>query len=127
LAREQLADTPAKVVWGNILTMENYDSDEPLPKGFFDRVVIKSGNHEIPLAKQLDLYNNIFQLLKPGGMFVNLGLVFDDVEERNQFQEFVRFKDNLAGLHSAVKNRHFLTRDELYTRLQQVGFVECPM
>jgi phospholipid N-methyltransferase len=124
LAREQLADTPAKVVWGNILTLENYASDELLPKGFFDRVVIKSGNHEIPLAMQLDLYNNIFQLLKPGGIFVNLGLVFDDVEERNQFQEFVRFKDSLAGLHSAVKNRHFLTRDELYTRLQQVGFVD---
>ena len=124
LAKMQLADTPAKVVWGNMLTMENYESDEPLPKDFFDRVVIKSGNHEIPLAKQLDLYNNIFQVLKPGGTFINLGLVFDDMEERDQFQDFVRFKDNLAGLHSAVKNRHFLTRDELYTRLQRVGFVD---
>ena len=46
------------------------------------------------------------------------------MEERDQFQEFVRFKDSLAGLHSAVKNRHLLTRDELYTRLQQAGFVD---
>jgi SAM-dependent methyltransferase len=124
LAKTQLADTPAKVVWGNILTMENYESDEPLPKDFFDRVVIKSGNHEIPLTQQLDLYNNIFEVLKPGGTFINLGLVFDDVEERDQFQGLVRFKDSMAGLHSAVKNRHFLTRDELYTRLQQVGFID---
>ena len=124
LARAQLADTSAKVVWGNILTMGDYESDELLPQDFFDRVVIKSGNHEIPLVQQLDLYNNVFQMLSPGGMFINLGLVFDDVEERDQFQEFVRFKDRLAGLHSAVKNRHFLTRDELYTRLQQAGFVD---
>jgi hypothetical protein len=129
LAKTQLANTPAKVVWGNILTMENYASDEPLPEAFFDRVVIKSGNHEIPLAQQLSLYKRIFQVLKPGGIFVNLGLVFDDVEERDQFQHLVRFKDSMAGLHSAVKNRHFLTRDELYTRLQQVGFsnIQCRM
>ena len=128
-AKTQLADTPAKVVWGNILTMEDYESDEPLPQDFFDRVMIKSGNHEIPLAQQLDLYNKVFQVLEPGGRFINLGLVFDDAEERDQFQDFVRFKDSLAGLHSAVQNRHFLTRDELYTRLQQVGFVDvqCKM
>src|SRR5262249_16535864 len=109
LAREQLVDTPTKVVWGDILTMLDLESDELLPQGFFDRVMIKSGNHEIPLAKQLDLYNNIFQVLKPGGMFINLGLVFDEVEERDQFQELIRCKDSLAGLHSAVKNRHLLT------------------
>jgi SAM-dependent methyltransferase len=124
LARAQLADTPAEVVWGNLLTLEDYESDELLPKGLFDTIVIKSGNHEIPLAQQLDLYSNIFELLKPGGRFINLGLVFDEGEERDQFQALVRFKDSLAGLHSAVKNRHFLTRDELYTRLQQAGFVD---
>jgi len=57
-------------------------------------------------------------------MFINLGFLFDDIEERNQFQELTRFKDSLAGLQSAVHNRHFLTRDELYTRLQQAGFVD---
>jgi len=123
-AQKQLVDTPAQVVWGDILTMLDLESDELLPQGFFDRVMIKSGNHEIPLAKQFDLYNNIFQVLKPGGMFINLGLVFDEVKERDQFQELIRCKDSLAGLHSAVKNRHLLTRDELHTRLQQVGFVD---
>jgi len=123
-AKAQLADLPAKVVWGDILTMENLESEEPLPKNFFDKVMIKSGNHEIPLSQQLDLYTNIFRALKPGGTFVNLGFVFDDVEERDQFRELTRFKDSLAGLESAVHNRHFLTRDELYSRLQQAGFVD---
>jgi SAM-dependent methyltransferase len=123
-AQRQLADTPTKVVWGDILTMEDYENDESLPESFFDRVMIKSGNHEIPLAKQLDLYKNIFRTLKPGGMFINLGFLFDDVEERDQFRELTRFKDSLAGLESAVHNRHILTRDELYTRLQRAGFVD---
>ena len=124
LAKAQLVDTPAKVVWGDILTMEDYENDESLPESVFDRVMIKSGNHEIPLSQQLDLYNGIFRVLKPGGMFINLGFLFDDVEERDQFREIARCKDSLAGLHSAVENRHFLTRDELYTRLQQAGFVD---
>lgn len=123
-AKAQLADVPAKVVWGDILSMEDLEREEPLPKNFFDKVMIKSGNHEIPLSQQLDLYKNIFCALKPGGTFVNLGFLFDDVEERNQFRELTRFKDSLAGLESAVHNRHFLTRDELYTQLQQAGFVD---
>jgi SAM-dependent methyltransferase len=124
LAKEQLADTPAKVIWGDILTMEDYENEELLPESVFDRVMLKSGNHEIPLINQLDLYDSIFRVLKPEGIFVNLGFLFDDVEERDQFREIARCKDSLAGLHSAVKNRHFLTRGELYTRLQQAGFVD---
>jgi len=124
LAKEQLADTPAKVVWGDILTMEDYENEELLPDSVFDRVMLKSGNHEIPLRNQLALYNSIFSVLKPKGMFVNLGFLFDDAEERDQFREIARCKDSLADMHRAVQNRHFLTRDELYTRLQQAGFVD---
>src|SRR5437016_4784216 len=42
LAKEQLADTPAKVVWGDILTIEDYENEELLPESVFDRVMIKS-------------------------------------------------------------------------------------
>lgn len=123
-AKTQLAEAPAKVVWGDILTMEDLESDKPLPKDFFDKVMIKSGNHEIPLSQQLDLYKSIFSVLKTGGLFINLGFLFDDVEERDQFREIARCKDSLAGMHSAVKNRHFLTREELYAGLRQAGFVD---
>ena len=124
LAKAQLAATPTQVVWGNILTMEDYENDAVLPSGMFDRVMLKSGNHEIPLPQQLAMYQSIFRVLKPKGLFVNLGFLFDDGEERDQFREIARCKDSLAGMHSAVENRHFLTRDELYTRLQQAGFVD---
>jgi hypothetical protein len=50
-AKTQLADAPAKVVWGDVLTMEDLESEEPLPIDFFDKVMIKSGNHEIPLSQ----------------------------------------------------------------------------
>src|SRR5205085_1655244 len=78
---------------------------------------LKSGNHEIPLHQQLNMYQSIFRVLKPRGLLVNLGFLFDDVAERDQFREIARCKDSLAGMQSAVDNRHFLTRDELYTRL----------
>ena len=124
LAKAQLAKTPTKVVWGDILTMEDYEHNAALPDRMFDRVMLKSGNHEIPLHQQLDMYQSIFRVLKPRGLFVNLGFLFDDVEERDQFRDIARCKDSLAGMHSAVDNRHFLTRDELYTRLEQAGFVD---
>ena len=128
-ARRKLADIPAKIIWGDILTMEDLEEEKRLSANSFDRIMIKSGNHEIPLEKQSDLYRNIFQMLEPSGLFVNLGFIFDDVEERNQFQELTRFKDSFAGMHNAVRNRHFLTRDELYSRLQEVGFedIRCGM
>ena len=124
LAQAQLADTPAQVVWGDILTMEDYAHNAVLPDRMFDRVMLKSGNHEIPLHQQLALYQSLFRVLKPRGLLVNLGFLFDDAAERDQFRAIARCKDRLAGMHSAVENRHFLTRDELYTRLQQAGFVD---
>jgi len=124
LAQTQLAETPTNVVWGDILTMEDYENNASLPDRVFDRVMLKSGNHEIPLAQQLQMYQSIFRVLKPQGLFVNLGFLFDDAEERDQFREIARCKDSLAGMHSAVENRHFLTREELYTRLEQAGFVD---
>ena len=70
------------------------------------------------------MYQSILRVLKPQGLFVNLGFLFDDAEERDQFREIARCQDSLAGMHSAVDNRHFLTRAELYTRLEQAGFVD---
>ena len=123
VARQHLADSPAHAVWGDVVTMTDYEHDTVFSAGDFDRVMIKSGTHEIPLGQQLELYRQIFHVLRPGGVFVNLGFLFDDAEERDQFRELTRCKDQLAGLESAVHNRHFLTREEFYTRLQRAGFV----
>jgi ubiquinone/menaquinone biosynthesis C-methylase UbiE len=124
LAKTNLLDTPSQVIWGDVLMMENLETGERLLDHTFDRVMIKSGNHEIPMEQQIDLYRSICRVLKPGGLFINLGFLFDDTEERDQFRELTRFKDRAAGLASAAKNRHFLTREEFYSQLQQVGFVD---
>ena len=123
-AREKLAHTHAHVIWGNVLTMEDYDTGTILPEACFDRVMIKSGSHEIPFEKQTALYQSLHRVLKPGGRLVNLGLLFDDVEERHHFQALGRLKDRTAGLYDAVKNRHYPTREEFYSCLQQAGFAD---
>ncbi len=123
-ARQRLQDTPARVIWGNIVTLEDYEQSTRLPGQAFDRVLLKSGTHEIPLAHQSALYANIWHMLAPGGMFVNLGFVFDDEIERDQFREITRVKDRLAGMQSAAEQRHFLTREEFYSRLHEAGFVD---
>lgn len=123
-ASQHLQNTPAQVIWGNMVTLEDYTQATELPSQTFDRVLLKSGTHEIPLAQQMALYNSIFQVLAPGGLFVNLGFLFDDEAERDEFREITRVKDSLAGLQSAVTQRHFLTREEFYNRLYAAGFAD---
>jgi ubiquinone/menaquinone biosynthesis C-methylase UbiE len=124
VARTRLEDTPAEVIWGDVLRMENFATRKIFPQATFDRVMIKSGNHEIPLARQSELYDSVYHVLKPGGWFVNLGFLYDDVAERDEFRQLVRFKDRTAGLFEAMRNRHVLTRSEFYARLHQAGFVD---
>lgn len=123
-AKAQLASLGAEVVWGDVLGMINLATKEALRESAFDRVLIKSANHEIPRDRQADLYKSVFRALRPGGTFVNLGMLFDDRRERDELREIARVKDGLAGLHAAVVNRYFLTRDEFYTFLEEAGFVD---
>ena len=123
-AQHHLAPLGAEVVWGDVLGMTDLATKQPLREAAYDRVLIKSANHEIPRDRQLDLYKSVFRTLRPGGLFVNLGMLFDDVRERNELREIARVKDSLAGLQAAVVNRYFLTRDEFYTFLEESGFVD---
>ena len=124
IARTQLEGTPAQVIRGDALRMENFVTSKTFSPATFDRVMIKSGNHEIPLSRQTELYESVYHVLRPGGYFVNLGFLYDDVAERDEFRKLVRFKDRTAGLLDAMRNRHVLTRDEFYAWLHQVGFVD---
>ena len=123
-AKAELASLGVEVVWGDILGMRDLATGKPLPEASFDRVLIKSANHEIPRDRQPDLYRSVFRALKPGGLFVNLGMLFDDPRERDELREIARVKDSLAGLHAAVVNRHFLTRGELTAFLGEAGFID---
>ncbi len=123
-ARHELSLLGPLVLWGDVLTMTNLDSGETLPDASFDRVLIKSSNHEIPLADQARLYRSVYRVLRPGGLFVNLGFLFDDRAKRDELREIARVKDRLAGMEAAVRNRYFLLREEFYGFLRDAGFVE---
>ena len=120
-AAAQLQGFPARVVRGDILKMK--DCNE-VPKSHFDRVMLKSANHEIPEKNQLLMYENILATLKPGGTYVNLGMLFEEPEERDEVRELARVKDTLAGMHHAAQNRHFLTQSEIERHLKNAGFVD---
>jgi SAM-dependent methyltransferase len=124
MAKESLQRYNANVLWGDILEMRSLTDGSIIAPSSFDRVLIKSANHEIPLSSQPRLYRNIFDVLSPDGLFVNLGFLFDDEEERDELREIARTKDSLAGLEMAVQNRHFLTRSEFYDCLRKAGFVD---
>ncbi|HVR85831.1 MAG TPA: class I SAM-dependent methyltransferase [Planctomycetota bacterium] len=124
VAQRDLAPLNARVVWGDVLGMNDLSTGEELPDCSFDRVLIKSANHEIPFGSQAQLYRSVFRVLQPGGLFVNLGMLFDDAKERDELREIARVKDTFAGKHAAAFNRFLLTRPELYAFLQGAGFIE---
>lgn len=123
-ARMRLAALPVRVVHGDAVEMRTLDEGEAIGGETFDRVMIKSGNHEIALDRQLRLYDSVYRVLAPGGRFVNLGFLFDDAGERDEFRRIARVKDTLAGMLAAARDRHFPTREEFYGRLRQAGFVD---
>lgn len=123
-AQEALDPLGARALWGDALSMSDRSDGRPLPDAGFDRVLIKSSNHEIPVEDQVRLYGSVFRVLRPGGYFVNLGFLFDDVQERDEFREIARVKDTLAGMNDAARNRYFLTRTEFYGFLRNAGFVD---
>ena len=123
-AAAELEGDGVRVIWGDAVSMKDLATGEILPDESYDRVLIKSALHELPLDRQLPLYESIFRVLKPGGLFVNMGFLFDDTAERDEFREIARTKDTLAGLDSMARDRHFLLRAELHPRLESAGFAE---
>lgn len=123
-AAAELEGAGVHVIWGDAISMTDLASGEAIPAESYDRVLIKSALHELPLDRQLPLYRAIMRVLKPGGLFVAMGFVFDDREERDEFREIARSKDTLAGLESMARDRHFLLEDEFNERLLAAGFVD---
>jgi ubiquinone/menaquinone biosynthesis C-methylase UbiE len=91
-------------------------------ENIFDLVMIKSGNHEIPFDLQLNLYKNIFKALRPGGKFVNLGILLRSDKLRDEINFLNRYRSEMADAMKDIQNRHFLTCDEFYTFLEDAGF-----
>jgi SAM-dependent methyltransferase len=66
-ARDRFADDPA-------VTVVRYDLDEPLPAdwGPFDTIVSAFAIHHVDDQRKRSLYGEIYDLLEPGGTFLNL-------------------------------------------------------
>ena len=124
IARTTLEVDGVECIHGDILTMCSLDTKSKIiPDESFDCVIIKSGTHEIPLADQPKMYEQIFRVLKPKGIFVNLGMVFSNENERDEFKIITSVKDKLAGMKNALQNRHFLMKSEFYALLRNAGFI----
>lgn len=104
----------ARFVVGSVLNM-------PFEDKTFDRVFIRNGNYEFSKSNQVKLYKEIYRILKEGGSFLNWTL---DLDKDNQefFQKIARKKDSLAGFSDLVKNRYFMTKEELEEDIKNAGF-----
>lgn len=123
-AEESLRARGTNAIWGDLIGCRDRESGAPLKHESYDTITVKSGNHEIQRSNQPALHKNIFNLLKPGGKFVNLGFTFDSEQERDEFLVITNVKDSLAGLSMLVENRYFMTRQELHGVLADAGFTE---
>jgi ubiquinone/menaquinone biosynthesis C-methylase UbiE len=121
VARQCLA-AAVTYCYGDVVRMQDLETEWPLPSAHYDTVVIKSGLHELPLAVQAIAVASVARVLAPGGRFVNLDVLFDDDAERDEFAALVRWKDEQAGLHELATHRHFCTRREWYGMLADAGF-----
>lgn len=122
IARKLLEPKGVRVWNGDVLSMKTHNGQDLFVDNYFDCIMIKSSNHEIPLNLQPQMYAQLFRVLKPGGLFINLGFSFEDKQARNEVRQLALCKDSLGGLSGAVSNRHFLMRDEYYEFLNKAGF-----
>jgi SAM-dependent methyltransferase len=123
IARKQILNENVEIFWGDILTLTSFQTGKKLPLESYDRILLKSANHEIPQHKQDLFYKNLFSLLKPGGKLIMLGFIFEDEVERNEFAVITKFKDTMAGMKYAAENRHFSTRNDINQYLKKAGFI----
>lgn len=122
IAKSHLVNWRSQVWAGDVLTMKTHEGESLFAENTFDCIMVKSANHEIPRELQVNMYSQLFRILKPGGMFINLGFAFEDEKARNEVRRLAQCKDSLAGLLGAATNRYFLMKDELYGFLKEAGF-----
>ncbi len=90
----------------------------------FDRVAIKMGLHELPRHTQQSAVNEVYRVLKPGGLFAVWGLLVNTAEEQDLFNKIIRKKDELASFQSLARERYFYRQEELENYMAKAGFRE---
>ena len=114
-ARERFADTPS-------VSVVTHDLDDPLPAdwGEFDLVVSAFAIHHVVDERKRALYREVFDALRPGGMFCNLEHVASATPELHD--EFLR----VIGTEDDPSNKLVLVEPQLEW-LRAIGFeqVDC--
>jgi ubiquinone/menaquinone biosynthesis C-methylase UbiE len=99
--------------------------DLPFPDGHFDAVVTKMMLHEVPIADQPLVCEQVFRVLRPGGIFVVWQVMPQDGAVQDAFAQVLRLKNALAGYESIVRDLYLLRLDELLRMLREAGFSDA--
>ncbi len=95
----------------------------PFQDNHFDAVVIKMGTHEVPQIDQPLVFQEVFRVLKPGGVFVVWDVMPDSGAAQDAFMDCIKVKNTLAGYESIVRDRYFYRQDQAMWLFQQADFV----
>ncbi|MBU6446584.1 MAG: methyltransferase domain-containing protein, partial [Verrucomicrobia bacterium] len=99
----------------------------PFPDESFDAVANKMGNHDVPHHEQPTTFQEMFRILKPGGVFSIWDVIFDDAEMQDAFNDVIRRKDLLAGYESYLCDRYFFRKDQAERMFREAGFTEVKL
>lgn len=114
-ARKNLPDLPE-----DRFVLAEFPSHKFTP-GFFDKIVIKMGLHEVSKEKQLDIAKEAINLLKPNGRLVIWDIMLSEATQA-LFQDIIRKKDELSGFDMLTNERYFFREDEFRQTMEQAGF-----
>ncbi len=77
----------------------------------YDKIFLKMVLHEVPISGQESFLNELFGMLKPGGVLIVWDLALEP-SVASFFREVVREKDRLLGFRTMQERRYFLTAGE---------------
>lgn len=96
----------------------------PSESGSYNKIVVKMGFHELPLAQQQEAVKEAYRTLKPEGKLVIWMVGLENLAQQDTFHKLVREKDRIAGFNEFVENRYFPTIQETKKYLSDAGFSE---
>ncbi len=92
-----------------------------LKSEIFDKIVIKMGIHESPKKYHLEIFREMYRLLRKGGKIIIWELSLNKTNQKI-FQDIIRQKDILSGFDNLAEIRYFPRHDELLNYFKKSGF-----